>query len=104
MTTKQRPRVGDTAWFVEWCVKMGMVDDAHPEYGCNPDKSVMRTRRAADREDAERIAREVYPLDQTGAVAFWPATFVAYDEDDAALYPHAGHWEPDNDPEYYEGD
>lgn len=107
MATKpkqSRPRVGDETWVVEWCIEQGMVDEEHPEYGCDPDKNVMRTRRAADRESAESIAREVYPLDAQGSVAYWPTRFVPYDEDDAALYPHVGYWDAIGDTEYYEGE
>jgi hypothetical protein len=100
----RRPKVGDEAWFVEWCTKQGMVDEDHPEYGCEPDKNVMESRRVASKEEAERVAREVYPLDQQGSVSYWPARFVAYDEDDAETYPHAGHWEATDDAEYYEGE
>jgi hypothetical protein len=78
------------------------VDDAHPEYGGDPDRDVTRVRRVATRKEAERFARTVYPEDQYGAVRYWPATFVAYDEGDAARYPHAGFWEATGDVETYE--
>ena len=98
-----RPRVGDTRWVVQWCTKIGMADDEHPEYGTDPDRDVMRSRYAGSREEAERIAREVFPLDVRGVVEFWPVEFVPYDEADAARYPHVGFWECTADSEYYEG-
>lgn len=105
MTLKQnRPRIGDSCWFVEWCVKLGLVDDEHPEYGCNPDRNEMRQRRVNTREEAERLAREVYPLDAYGAVPFWPATFMPYDDDDAVIYPNVGFWEATADADHYEGE
>ena len=104
MATKQKPRVGDTCWFVRWCIKRGMVDEEHPEYGGDPDKDVDRSARCETREEAERKAREVYPLDQYGCVAYWPAEFVAYDEDDAVRYPHVGFWDATADPEVFDGE
>jgi hypothetical protein len=105
MTIKaKRPRVGDEAWLVEWCTKAPLLDDAHPEYGGDPDRNEYETRRADTREEAERLAREVYPLEQMGAVRYWPARFTPYDDIDAADYPHAGRWEETGDAEYYEGD
>ncbi len=52
------------------------------------------------------IHREVYPeaVGKFGVVEFWPAEFMAYDEDDADLYPHAGYWDATGDTEYYEGE
>jgi hypothetical protein len=103
-TATKRPKIGDECWFVEWCIKKGMVDDAHPEYGGDYDLDVNHTRRVATREEAEQVAREVYPIDQYGAVSYWPARFKPYDEDDAAFYPHVGYWIETGDTEYYEGD
>jgi hypothetical protein len=103
-TVKHKPRVGDTCWLVEWVTKLGLEDENHPEYGCNPDKDKRSIRQVATKEEAERLAREVYPQDQYGAVCYWPATFVAYDEDDTGRYPHAGFWEASTDGEYYEGE
>jgi hypothetical protein len=99
-----RPRVGDECWFVEWCVEIGWVDPAHPEYGTEPDLDVRRTRMVRTRKEAERLARKVYPEDQAGTVAFWPATFVPYDAADARRYPHAGYWRATADRDHYEGE
>lgn len=81
-----------------------MIDKDHPEYGCNPDLNVERRVRCDTQEEAEAKAREVFPLDQYGSVAYWPAEFVAYDEDHAERYPHVGFWEATGDGEHYEGD
>jgi hypothetical protein len=99
-----RPRVGDSCWFVEWCLEHGLVDPAHPEYGSDPDKDVTRCRRVETREEAERLATEVYPIDASGFVRYWPAEFVAYDEADAHRHPHAGFWQAAGDEEHYEGE
>lgn len=101
-----RPRVGDTGWFVEWCVKVGMVNEDYSEYGCDPDMDVLRTRRVSSKEEAERVAVVLWPdIEQNGRpISYWSATFVPYDEADASLYPHAGFWECDQEfPFYYEG-
>jgi hypothetical protein len=106
MATKEkyRPRVGDERWFVEWCVKLGKADENDPDSEWDRDSDVYRSRAVATKEEAEKLAREVYPMDQYGAVAYWPAEFVAYDEDHAADYPHVGFWEDTGDAEHYEGD
>ena len=104
MAIKNKPRVGDEAWFVQWCVKIGLEDEDHPEYGSNPDLDVNRTRKFATRDEAEAFARVIYPQDQRGAVAYWRSVFVAYDEYDALIYPYAGYWETQEDSEWFEGD
>jgi hypothetical protein len=105
MTTKtKRPKIGDECWFVRWCIKAGLVDEDHPEYGGDPDLDVTRTRRVDTREEAEAVAREVFPLDQYGSVVYWPARFVPYDEDDAGPYPTVGFWEETGEDEHYEGE
>jgi hypothetical protein len=102
-TKKTAPKIGDTCWVVRWCIKAGLVDDENPEYGGDPDRDVYCSRRVATRAEAEAVAREVYPIDQHGMVWYWPAEFMAYDEDDADLYyPHVGRWEETADAEYYE--
>jgi hypothetical protein len=104
--TKQttRPRVGDSCWFVEWCSELAFYGD-DPNGDVDRDNCKMARRKAASREEAVRLAREVYRIATTtfGVVEFWPATFVAYDDDDAIAYPHAGYWKADADPDYYEG-
>lgn len=103
MDSSKRPRVGDECWLVEWCSELAFYDDSED---VDRDNCKMKVRRAACKEDAERIAREVYPATTTtfGGVEYYPARFVPYDEDDAALYPHAGYWEETADSEYYEGE
>ena len=103
---KTKPRVGDTCWFVEWCVKVGMVDESDPSMGHDPDSDVNRSRRVETRAEAVALAREKYGIAKTttGFVEFWPAEFVAYDEADAAAYPHAGFWEATADAECFDGE
>ncbi len=106
MARLPRPRVGDTAWFVEWVHELVYYDPEDPESGIDWDSCVSRTRRAANRGEAVRIAREVFPhaKDCLGApersVEIYPATFVAEDDADAAAHPHIGNWEVTADPEY----
>jgi hypothetical protein len=102
-TNKPRPCVGDTAWFVEWCEKLVFYEDSE-DVDC--DACPQKTRRFATREEAAAFAKEVWPktVNVFGVVSYWPAEFVAYDEDDAILYPHAGFWEDTGDSEYYEGE
>jgi hypothetical protein len=96
----QRPKVGDECWYVRWCTVV-VYDDA----GCvDLEKCIMRTRRVATKADAQRAAREVYPLDRFGAVAYWPARFTPFDEKHAALFPHTGEWKDTAEEEYYEGE
>ncbi len=66
----------------------------------------VKCRRVASKEEAEELAREVYPqtTETYGVVEYWPATFVAYDDDDAESYPHAGFWEATADAECYDGE
>lgn len=104
-TQKTRPRVGDECWFVEWTYEMAFEGEGEYRY-VDRDNCKTRTRKVATREEAERLAKEVWPqtVDCWGIVEYWPSQFVAYDEDDASLYPHAGFWEATADSEIYEGD
>jgi hypothetical protein len=101
-TKSARFRVGDETWFIEWCPKL--VFDENGD--CDHDRCVDNVRKAATKEEAERIAREVYPetTNAFGVVSYYPARFVPYDEDDAAEYPHAGFWDAIGETEHYEGD
>lgn len=102
---KPRPRVGDTCWWVSWTYELAFEDDEQTVI--DRDSCKERERKCATKEEAERVAKEVYPqtVGVFGFVEYWPATFVAYDADDAVTYPHAGHWESDVEwPEVYEGE
>jgi hypothetical protein len=107
--TKQakRPRVGDECWFVEWTYELFWIDgDDTSEYReIDRDRCKDRTRQVASKEDAERVAKEVWPEthDTFGVVEYWPARFIPYAEEDAADYPHAGFWETIGEVEVYEG-
>lgn len=113
MATRQkpayRPRVGDRRWIVEWTYELAWVDgDDSSEYReIDRDNCKERCRMVLTREDAERVAREVWPQTHNafGVVQYGEAEFVAYDENDAAMYPHVGYWEAINEyGEVYEGD
>jgi hypothetical protein len=103
-----KPRVGDECWFVEWTYELAWVDgdDRSEDRVLDRDNCKTKTRRVASREDAEKVAREVWPQTHNtfGVVEFWSARFTAYDEDDAALYPCVGFWEATGEGEFYEGD
>ena len=90
--TKTRPRVGDEAWFVEWCEVLTFHDN-DPENGVDTDACKMLTRKFSTRDEAAQFAREVWPKTHNawGCVTYWPSRFVAYDEDDAAEYAALWH-------------
>jgi hypothetical protein len=100
-----KPRIGDACWFVEWCIELAFCG-GNQEYGVDCDACKMACRRVGTKEEAERLAREVYPVTTKtfGVVGYWPAEFVPYDDDDAVRYPHVGRWNATADPEYYEGE
>jgi hypothetical protein len=106
--TKQKSRVGDECWFVEWVYELVWVDgDDTSEYReIDRDNCKTRSRKVSTKEEAERLAREVWPQthDAFGVVQYWPAQFVAYDEEDAGRYPHVGYWEATDEGECFEGE
>lgn len=106
--TKPRPRVGDEAWFVEWTYELAWEDDDDSSEYRTVDRDNCKThcRRVATREEAERLARQVWPetRETFGVVEYWSAQFTAYDERDAAMYPHAGFWESTGEGGVYEGE
>lgn len=96
-------RTNPKRWFVEWCSELAFYEDG----SADRDSCKMRTRGFATREEAEKFAKEVWPQTHNtfGIVTYWEAEFTAYDEDDAARYPHAGFWEAIGEhEEVYEGD
>lgn len=101
--TRTKPRIGDEAWFVEWCFELVFYEDSTD---VDRDRCKMRTRRFATKEEAVTFARAIYPVTKNtfGVVEYWHAIFTAYEEDDVILYPHVGYWEPDEDSEFYEGE
>jgi hypothetical protein len=101
--TKTRPTVGDTAWFVEWCYELAFDQGGDVDR----DNCKEHRRRFATKEEAAAFAREIWPTttDKLGIVTYWQADFVAYDEEDAARYPHVGYWEPRGEyDEIYDGE
>jgi hypothetical protein len=89
-----RPKVGDVAWFVEWC--HDLVFEGEDIYR---DECKSTRRRVATEDEAMRLAREVWPVAEKtlGVVEVWEAEFTPYDLDDADLYPGAGYWRPTRD-------
>lgn len=92
--TKYRPTIGDRLWHVEWCSKLAFYDD--DETGeVDRDNCTMSTKSFRTRDEARAFAEKTWPATQEtfGIVTVDEIEFVPYDEDDATLYPHAGHWE-----------
>lgn len=104
MTAKKtnRPRIGDECWWVEWCSALAFDSCGDVDR----DNCETRQKRFTTKDEAEKFAREIYPVttETFGVVEIWPARFEAYDDDDAELYPHVGRWEAIGDVEYFEGD
>lgn len=70
------------------------------------DNCKTRTRRVASKEEAERLAKEVYPQTHNGFgfVEYWHARYEAYDDGDGSG-PYLPHWQATEEhPETYEGE
>lgn len=106
-TTQKRPKVGDECWFVEWVYELAWRawGPGEQDRDLIHDACKTRTRQVTTREEAERVAREVYPqtTNAFATVQYWPARFMPYDEDDAAAHPHAGFWEATGETIEYAG-
>lgn len=105
---KNRPHIGDECWFVEWTYELAWVngDDTSEYREIDRDACKQHTRRVATREEAEKLAREVYPQTTNcfGFVEFWHARYEAYDDNDGSG-PYLAHWQATADyPETYEGE
>ena len=100
MATKQRPRIGDEHWEVEWLAEIAIDENGDHD----PDRSTYTFRYFKNESKARAFAREIYPQSKSGAVRITPERFVPYDEGDALRFPHAGFWEATADPEWYEGE
>jgi|SRR6185312_3285212 len=104
---KTKPKIGDSAWFIEWCYELGFHDDEQ-EY-VDRDACKNRRRKVDTKEQAYALAKEVWTKDdianKLGCVEIWPATFRTWgDDEDAELYPSEGFWDADSESDYYEGD
>lgn len=100
--TKTKPRVGDVAWFAEWCHEM-----AFDEYGdADYDRHKMTRKRFESKEDAVAYASSVADkaAKTLGSVEVWQSEFLAYDEDDAGRFPHAGYWNVCSESTWIEAD
>lgn len=107
-STKSQPRIGDEYWFVQWVYELAWVDgDSTSEYReVDRDNCKTRTRRVASKEEAERLAKEVYPQTHNGFgfVEYWHARYEAYD-DGYGSGPYLPHWQATEEhPETYEGE
>lgn len=99
--TKRRPRVGDTAWHVDWCADLPWDPETE---SCDIDRADYRTEVYWSQAAAEKRAKAVLPKDAFGSVKVTPVELQAYDAADAIRYPHVGFWEPIGDSEYFEND
>lgn len=103
---KTQPRIGDECWFVQWTYELAWEnDDDTSEYReVDRDNCKTRTRRVATKEEAKRLAKEVYPQTTNcfGFVEYWHARYEAYDDGDGPYLPH---WQATEEyPETYEGE
>jgi hypothetical protein len=91
---KRRPRVGDKVYRVEWVSKLAFYEDTDDVDHDNCTTSAKSF--PFDQHDKARaFAEEIWPTTQQtfGIVEVDLMEFVAYDDDDAEEYPHAGFWE-----------
>lgn len=96
---KEKPKVGDECWFVEWPYEL--TYDSNGEL--DPCETKTKQKRVSTKEEAEKLAREMYPetLACGGWVEYWPARYEHYDDGDD---PYPPHWEPCGKIEYYEAE
>lgn len=100
--SKARPRVGDIAWFAEWCHEMAFDACGDADF----DRHKMTRRRFDSEQDALMYAASVASkaAKTLGQVEVWQARFVAYDDDDALRFPHAGFWDVCSESQWIEHD
>ncbi len=98
MQVIKRPRVGDRMFAVEWCD--GVPTDENGD--AVMDAADDRVKRFATIEDAREFAMRILLKYFFGSVSITPVEFVAYDEDDALRFPHAGFWEAAGETEHIE--
>ncbi len=89
---KKRPRVGETKWEVEWCSKLAFYEDSTDT---DMDRCTMSFRYFATEAEAVAFAAKTWPetVKTFGVVEICEVRFTAYDDDDAAEFPHVGFWE-----------
>lgn len=92
MATKQRPRIGDVCYRVEWCAKLAFYEGTQD---VDHDNCTLAHKSFPTKEAAVAFAESIYPttLQTFGIVELDTLDFVPYDVDDAHLMPHAGFWE-----------
>lgn len=94
---KRQPRIGDECWIVEWVYQLAWVDGDSTSEHREVDRDNCKTRRrtVATKEDAERLAKEIWPQthDAFGIVEYWQVRYEAYDDGDGSG-PYLPHWEP----------
>lgn len=100
MKKKPRPVVGDRSWSVDWCAGIPTDENGDSDH----DRADDRCDRYRTLEAAQKRAAEVLPLDAFGCVSINECVFTAYDEDDAAEYPHAGFWDAVGEPTIVEAE
>lgn len=88
-----KARIGDKTWEVEWCSEIPLDENGDSDM----DAAKYHFVHIQDKDKALAYAKKVLPKDAFGAVRVTPMMFVAYDEDDADLYPHVGFWDATSD-------
>ena len=96
---KERWKLGDGGWEVEWCSNLPRCED-DPE-SCDHDQATYEFRDFRNQQEAMTFAKEIYPKDQYGSVRI--TRFVL----DWAIPgdPHCGiEKQYADDADYYDGD
>lgn len=78
MQVAKRPKIGDSCWFVEWCVNLPRDEQGD----CDIDAAEYESEQVATEADALAIAKRVFPIDQFGSVRYYPSVFTKYGWDD----------------------
>lgn len=101
--TRQRPRIGDERYQVEWCSRLAFYADSTD---VDHDRCEMSVAYFADHDEARQFAESIWPKthDTFGVVEVDLVEFVPYDDDDAVTMPHVGYWEHRGTTEIFSGE
>ena len=100
IVTKQSFRLGESGWEVDWCIKVGLLDEADPSLGCDPDLDKRKYRYFRDRDEARRFAEQVYPQDGYGCVTVTPFVIELLCDE----WPHGRQLVYTSESEHYSGE
>lgn len=95
---RDRPKIGDKVWTVEWCVQIVLEEDGSVDRdSC---KMACRNFPYNQKDAALAFAKEKLKEDRLGETHIWAREFRPYDEDDPNPIPGAGYWEDISDAIY----